>query len=76
MKEHKGAGSQVDLHRFFEASLRVLQNDSQSGLALNRGNRALLQRSETDESVKKRAVANAAKALTALWKVQPLGKTI
>jgi hypothetical protein len=76
MKEHKGVGSQVDLHRFFEASLRVLQTDRQGGLALNRGNRALLQRSETDESVKKRAVANAAKALTALWKVQPLGKTI
>ena len=76
MKEHRGAGSQVDLHRFFEASLRVLQNDSQSGLALHRGNRALVQRSETDESVKKRAVADAAKALTALWRVQPLGKTI
>ena len=76
MKEQKSVGSQVDLHRFFEASLRVLQNDSHGGLALNRGNRALVTRSETDESVKKRAVADAAKALSALWKVQPLGKTI
>ena len=78
MKKHEVVGSQIDLHRFFEASLRALQNESKSAYTRNsgeRGNRALVQRNQTDGSQKRQALADAAKALAALWKVQPLSKT-
>jgi hypothetical protein len=78
MKKHEVVGSQIDLHRFFEASVRALQNESKFAKTQNRaerGNRALVQRNETDGSQKRQALADAAKALAALWKVQPLSKT-
>ena len=78
MIKHVVVGSQIDLHRFFEASLRALQNESKSAYTRNggeRGNRALVQRNETEGSQKSQALADAAKALAALWKVQTLGRT-
>jgi len=79
MKNHGVDGSKVDLHRFFEASVRALRDESASietRYGRVRGNRALVQGKETDESLRKRAVADAAKALTALWKIRPVGKAI
>jgi hypothetical protein len=78
MKKHEANGSQIDLHRFFEASVRALQNDGKSAKTQNsgkRGDRALVQRNETNGSHKSQALADAAKALAALWKVQTLGRT-
>ena len=78
MKKHDLVGSQVNLHQFFEASVRALHDESKPGDKRHgraRANRALVQGKESDESLRKRAVADAAKALTALWKIRPLGRT-
>ena len=77
MKKHEALGSQIDLHRFFEASVRALQNDGKSAKKHDgkRGDRALVQRNQTEGSQKSQALADAAKALAALWKVQTLGRT-
>jgi hypothetical protein len=77
MKKHEALGSQIDLHRFFEASVRALQNDGKSAKKHDgkRSDRALVQRNQTEGSQRSQALADAAKALAALWKVQTLGRT-
>jgi len=68
MAKQQGLSSRIDAKQFFEASVRALRSESEA-IDRNR-NRAIVQRSATDESQKKRAVADAARALTALWKMQ------
>ncbi len=69
MIKQESFSSGIDLKQFFEASVSAIQPESKSAATQDR-NRALVQRRATDESSKKRAVADAAKALTALWKMQ------
>jgi hypothetical protein len=73
MTKHEASNSAIDLKQFFEASLRTLNKESRSvetkTSAVQR-NCALIQRAATDEILEKRAVADAARALTALWKMQ------
>jgi hypothetical protein len=61
----------IDLKEFFEASVRALQNERKSI-----ANRAIVDRNGTNETLKKKAVADAARALTALWKAQTSTRTI
>jgi hypothetical protein len=68
----------MNLKQFFEASVSALQNEGKSIDTRNRAhqrNRALVSRTASDESLKKRAVADAAKALAALWRMQPSTRT-
>ena len=63
-------GVQGDLKQFFEASVRALLNDSQSAVNMGQGlqrSSAVVQRSLIEGAMRKRAEADAAKALTALW---------
>jgi hypothetical protein len=69
MIKQAAVSSGVDLKEFFEASVSALQNESKPIASLNR-NRALVLHRLPDETQKKRAVADAAKALAALWKMQ------
>ena len=71
MKEQEVHGVQVDLKQFFEASVRALLNDSQSAVNMAQGlqrSTAVVQRSLIEDAMRKRAEADAARALTALWK--------
>ena len=68
MAKQQGLSSRIDAKQFFEASVSALRAESEP-IGRNRS-RAIVQRSATDESQKKRAVADAARALTALWKMQ------
>ena len=61
----------IDLKEFFEASVRALQNERKSI-----ANRAIVDRNGTNETLKKKAVADAARALTALWKAQTSTRAI
>ena len=70
--------SRVDLQQFFEASVNAVQQGSESlGIANRTGQRnaALVQRAATSENLKNRAVADAARALAALWKIQTSKRT-
>ena len=69
MAKQQALSTRIDAKEFFEASMSALRDEKESFKAGNR-NRALVQKTETDESFKKRAVADAARALTALWKMQ------
>lgn len=65
--------SRVNLKQLFEASVGALQNDSQSIKTRDQTvqrNRTLVQRPAIDGTLRKRAVADAARALAALWKMQ------
>jgi hypothetical protein len=68
MTKQQGSSSPSDLKQVFEVSISALQ-ESKSVEPTVRGNRALVERAVTDETLKKRAVADAARALTALWKM-------
>lgn len=73
MKKQSTLGSQVDLKQFFKASVMALQNDGRppagKGQAVQR-NSALVQRTLTERTPNDGALAHAARALTALWKVK------
>jgi hypothetical protein len=69
MTKQEGSSSPRDLKQVFEVAISVLHEESKSVEPTVRGNRALVQRAVTDENLKKRAVADAARALTALWKI-------
>ena len=72
-------GEQVDLKEFFEASMGALQQDGEllkDGDKANRRNRPLVQRTKTDSSSVQRAVSDAARALTAMWRPQLIKRTI
>jgi hypothetical protein len=61
----------IDLKEFFEASVSALQNERKSI-----ANRAIVDRNGTNVTLKKKAVADAARALTALWKAQTSTRAI
>ena len=69
MTKQEGSSSPRDLKQVFEVAISVLHEESRSVEPTVRGNRALVQRAVTDENLKQRAVADAARALTALWKM-------
>ena len=77
MTKQEAFGSRVDLKQFFEASISALQHE---GRAERNGSRtdlrhaALVQRAASDATPKNRAVADAARALAALWKIHPKRK--
>jgi hypothetical protein len=74
MTKQETLDSRVDLKQFFEASINALQHESRSERAGSRTDlrhAALVQRAATDATPKNRAVADAARALTALWKIHP-----
>ncbi len=58
--------SKIDLKKFFEASVGALQNGNQA----SHTNRALVRRAGTEPTLRSRAVTDAARALTALWRMQ------
>jgi hypothetical protein len=71
MAKQGAFGAQIDLKQFFEASVGALQNVHRSGEVANqtiRHNRALVERTRMDVNLTNRALADAARALTALWK--------
>jgi hypothetical protein len=71
-QEVLGAG--VDLKEFFEASIGALQEEKKGLKADDRAkrrNRPLVRRPNTDSSSVQRAVTDAARALTAMWRPQP-----
>jgi hypothetical protein len=78
-KNNDAFGSGMDLKEFFEASVSALQSEGKSletRSRTDRRNRALVNRTATDDTLKKRAVADAARALTALWKLQTAKRTV
>jgi len=78
MPKHEGFGSGIDLKEFFEASVTALRDESKSGEMRGRvdqRNCGLFQRPSTGETLNKRALADAARALTALWKMQAPKRT-
>ncbi|MGH9546141.1 MAG: hypothetical protein ACRD23_13115 [Terriglobales bacterium] len=71
-KEQEFAAA-VDLKQFFEASMDALQNDKKSTKVGDHAvlrNLALIQRADPDAMFRKRAMADATKALSALWKTK------
>ena len=78
MLKREGFGSGIDLKEFFEASVTALRDESKSGEMRGRvdqRNCGLVQRPSTGETLNKRALADAARALTALWKMQAPKRT-
>jgi len=71
-------GSGIDVKQFFEASVSALRHESKSVETGNRTdrNRTLVQRTATDDILNKRALADAASALTVLWKMQTSKRTV
>ena len=72
-------GSGIDVKQFFEASVSALRHESKSVETRNRTNqrnRTLVQRTATDDILNKRALADAASALTVLWKMQTSKRTV
>ena len=70
MMKDRVSGAQLDLKQFFEASVNALQTcgATEIGRQTIRHNRALVQRTQTTGSRTNRAVADAARALSALWR--------
>ena len=71
MIKHEVLGTGINLRQFFEASIDALQNDCRFSHISNqpiRRNCALVQRTRTDQSLANRALTDAARALTALWR--------
>jgi hypothetical protein len=71
--------SRIDPKQFFEASVHALREESksvESRCATGLRSRALVQRITPDEILRKRAVADAARALSILWKAQTSKSTI
>jgi hypothetical protein len=83
--EVSAAGSVgIDLKEFFEASVGALQAEMEStkvsgpiiSRPIVRRNCALVQRNPLSGNVRNRAVSDAARALTALWKTQTAKKPV
>ncbi len=71
MAKQEAFGARLDLKQFFEASVGALQNMNGSGEVANRAirhHRAPVERTRVDVTQTNRALADAARALTALWK--------
>jgi hypothetical protein len=71
MIKHELLGAGVNLKQFFEASIDALQDDYRFSHISNqtiRRNCALVQRSRADRPLANRALTDAARALTALWR--------
>jgi lipopolysaccharide biosynthesis regulator YciM len=71
MAKQEAFGARVDLKQFFEASVGALQNMNGSRQVANqaiRHHRALTERPRMDVTQTNRALTDAARALTALWK--------
>jgi hypothetical protein len=75
MTKQETVGSGINLKQFFEASVRALQSESKTSGVQDR-RRALVPRTAPGETQQRRAVADAARALTALWKMQPSTRTL
>jgi hypothetical protein len=79
MTKQEAFSSRVDLKDFFEASISALQHENRSlGMAKHPDQRhvALVQRAVSNDTLKNRAVADATRALAALWKIQTSKRTI
>jgi hypothetical protein len=80
MAKRQELNSRIDAKQFFEASVSALREESKSieskSAEARSRNRALVQRTATDEALIRRAVDDAARALTALWKMQPSTRTV
>lgn len=77
MTKQEDFGSRVDLKQFFEASISALQHEGGAERKETRADlrhAALVQRAATVATPKNRAVADAARALAALWKIHPKRK--
>ena len=71
MIKHEVMGKGINLKQFFEASIDALQDDCRFlhiGNQTIRRNCTLVQRTRTYRSPANRALTDAAKALTALWR--------
>ena len=72
MEKQPALLSGVDLKRFFEASVGALQSAADPTTIANptaRGRSSLVPRSVVDGAFGRRALADAARALTTLWKM-------
>jgi hypothetical protein len=79
MTKQEAFSSRVDLKQFFEASISALQHENRPpGKADHTDQRrvSLIQRAASNDTLKNRAVADAARALAALWKIQTSKRTI
>lgn len=79
MTKREGFGSGINLKRFYEASVSALQSESKTANSQDPAperKRALVQRTASGETLKRRAMADAAEALAALWKMHPSTKAI
>ena len=79
MTKDEGFGAKIDLKQFFEASVGALEVEMESAKAgdrVTRRNSPLVRRNPLAGSTKNRAVADAARALTALWRMQTSKKAI
>jgi hypothetical protein len=71
MAKQEAFGERIDLKQFFEASVGALQNVHKSTEVASqtiRHHRALVERPRMNVTSTNRALADAARALTALWK--------
>jgi hypothetical protein len=71
MAKQEAFGERIDLKQFFEASVGALQNVYKSTEVASqsiRHHRALVARTRLDVTSTNRALADAARALTLLWK--------
>ena len=70
MMKHRVSGAQLDLKQFFEASVNALQTYgvTEKSSQTIRHNCALVQRTQTSGARTNRAMADAARALSALWR--------
>jgi hypothetical protein len=75
MKKQNALSVGLDLKEFFEASVDALDSDSRAPKTPDQiiaRNHPLFHRSGNEEQLRTQAVAHAAKALTALWKISHL----
>ena len=71
MEKQAALMARVDLKQFFEASVDALQNADKPAKSIDpsvRRSSALVRRGAVDATVRARALADAARALTTLWK--------
>lgn len=79
MTKQEAFSSRVDLKQFFVASISALQHENSSpGMTEHTDQRhvALVHRAASNDTLKNRAAAHAARALAALWKIQTSKRTM
>jgi hypothetical protein len=72
MTKHGSPSPGIDLKQFFEASVDAMQNENISPKPSShkvRHNCALVQRTRVDGTQMNQALTDAARALTALWRI-------